>query len=78
MGCCDFCLICDACSWICSFLGSVCVSSCLCCVFVSVVNPVAILNVVFCVICSLFMTKRHSLHEIGMLQASVQIVSTQC
>ena len=34
---------------------SVCVSSCRCCVFVSVVDPVAILSAVFCVICSLFM-----------------------
>ena len=30
-----------------------CVSSCRCCVLVSVVHPVAILNAVFCVICSL-------------------------
>ena len=55
VGCCDFCLMCDACSWRCSFMGSVCVSSCRCCVFVSVVHPVAILNAVFCVICSLLM-----------------------
>ena len=33
----------------------VCVSSCRCCVFVSVVHPVAILSAVFCVICSLWM-----------------------
>ena len=32
-----------------------CVSSCRCCVFVSVVHPVAILSAVFCVICSLLM-----------------------
>ena len=31
------------------------VSSCRCCVFVSVVHPVAILSAVFCVICSLMM-----------------------
>ena len=31
----------------------VCVSSCICCVFVSVIHPVAILSAVFCVICSL-------------------------
>ena len=31
------------------------VSSCRCCGLVSVVHPVAILGVVFCVICSLFM-----------------------
>ena len=34
-------------------MGSVCVSSCRCCV--SVVHPVAILSAVFCVICSLLM-----------------------
>ena len=33
----------------------VCVSSCRCCVFVSVVHPFAILSAVFCVICSLLM-----------------------
>ena len=36
-------------------MGRVCVSSCRCCVFVSVVHPVAILSAVFCAICSLFM-----------------------
>ena len=36
-------------------MGSVCVSSCIYCVFVSVVHPVAILSAVFCVICSLLM-----------------------
>ena len=34
-------------------MGSVCVSSCRCCGFVSVVHPVAIMSAVFCVICSL-------------------------
>ena len=33
----------------------VCVLSCICCVFVSVVHPVAILGAVFCIICSLLM-----------------------
>ena len=55
MWCCDVCLICNACSWRCSFIGSTCVSSCRFCVFVSVVHPVAILSAVFCVICSLLM-----------------------
>ena len=32
-----------------------CVSSCRCCVYVSVVHPVAIPSAVFCVICSLLM-----------------------
>ena len=36
-------------------MGSMCVSSCRCCVFVSVVHPVAILSAVFCVISSLLM-----------------------
>ena len=36
-------------------MDRVCVSSYRCCVFVSVVHPVAILSAVFCVICSLFM-----------------------
>ena len=36
-------------------LWAECVSSCRCCVFVSVVHPVAILSAVFCVICSLLM-----------------------
>ena len=36
-------------------MGSVCVSSCRCCVCVSVVHPVAILSAVFCVVCSLLM-----------------------
>ena len=36
-------------------MGSVCVSSCRCCVLVSVVHPVGILSAVFCVICSLLM-----------------------
>ena len=36
-------------------MGRVCVSLCRCFVFVSVVHPVAILNAVFCVICSFLM-----------------------
>ena len=36
-------------------MGIGCVSSCKCCVFMSVVHPVAILSAVFCVICSLLM-----------------------
>ena len=36
-------------------MGSVCVSSCRCCMSVSVVHPVAMLSAVFCVICSLLM-----------------------
>ena len=36
-------------------MGNMCVSSCRCCVLVSVVHSVAILSVVFCVICSFLM-----------------------
>ena len=36
-------------------MGRVCVSSCICCMVVSVVHPVSILSAVFCVICSLLM-----------------------
>ena len=52
---CEVCLICDVCSWRCSCIGRVCVSSCICCVFVPAVHPVAILSAVFCVISSLLM-----------------------
>ena len=36
-------------------LGSVSVSSCICCMFVSCVHPVAVLNAAFCMTCSLLM-----------------------
>ena len=36
-------------------MGIVCVLSCRCCVFVSVVHQFAILSAVFCVICNLLM-----------------------
>ena len=55
MGCCVFCLICDICSWRCYFVGNMCVTSCRCCVLVSVVHPGEFLSVVFCVICGLLM-----------------------
>ena len=38
--CCVFCLYCDAWSCMCSFMGSMNVSSCRCCMFVSCVHPV--------------------------------------
>ena len=57
-------------------MGRVCVSSCRCCVFVSVVHPVAIVSAVCCVICSLLMfvsdasgyhmvTSTHTTHTIS-------------
>ena len=53
--CCVFCLYCNA--WICrsSCMGSVSVSSCRCCMFVSCVHHVAVLNAEFCISCSLLM-----------------------
>ena len=39
----------------CSCMGSVSVSSCRCCMFVSCVHPVAVLNAAFCMTCCLFM-----------------------
>ena len=54
-GCCVFCLYCEALSCRCSCMGSVNVSSCRCCMFVSCVHPVAVLNAAFCMTCSLLM-----------------------
>ena len=39
----------------CSCMGSVSVSSCRCCMFVSCVHPVAVLNAAFCMTCTLVM-----------------------
>ena len=36
-------------------MGSMSVSSCRCCMFVSCVHPVAVLNAAFCITCSLLM-----------------------
>ena len=52
-GCCVFCLYYEAWSCRCSYIGSVSVSSCRCCMFVSCVHPVAVLNAAFCMTCSL-------------------------
>ena len=54
-GCCVFCLYCEAWSCRCSCMGSVSVSSCRWCMFVSCVHPVAVLNAAFCMTCSLLM-----------------------
>ena len=54
-GCCVFCLYYEAWSCRCSCMGSVSVSSCRCCVFVSCVHHVALLNAAFCMTCSLLM-----------------------
>ena len=54
-GCCVFCLYCDTWSCRCSCMGSVSVSSCRCCVFVSCAHPVVVLNAEFCMTSSLLM-----------------------
>ena len=46
-GCCVFCLYCEAWSCRCLCMGSVSVSSCRCCMFVSCVHPLAVLNAAF-------------------------------
>ena len=46
-GCCVFCLYCEAWSCRCSYMGSVSVSSSRCCMFVSCIHPVAVLNAAF-------------------------------
>ena len=51
-GCCVFYLYCDAWSCSCSCMGSVSVSSCRSCMFVSCVHPVAVLNAACCMTCS--------------------------
>ena len=48
-----FCLYSDAWSCRCSCMGSISVSSCRCCMFVSRVHPVAALNAAFCMTCGL-------------------------
>ena len=54
-GCWVLCLYCEAWSCRCSCMGSVSVSSCRCCMFVSCVHPVAVLNDAFCMTCSFLM-----------------------
>ena len=54
-GCCVLCLYCDAWSTECSCMGSMSVSSCRCCMFVSCVHPMAVVNVAFCMACSLLL-----------------------
>ena len=53
-GCCVYCLYCDAWSYRGSCMGNMSVSSCRC-MFVSCVYFVAVLNVAFCMTCSLLM-----------------------
>ena len=61
-GCCVFCLYCDAWSCRCSCMRSMSLSSCRCCMFVSCVHPVAVLNAAFCMTCSLLMRMQEADH----------------
>ena len=44
-------------------MGIVSVSSCRCCMFVSCVHPVAVLNAAFCMTCSLLMLVEDAIGE---------------
>ena len=48
-----FCLYCEAWSCSCSCMRSVSASSCICCMFVSCVHHVAVLDAAFCMTCRL-------------------------
>ena len=55
-GCCVFvCIVPVNALWscMCSCMGSMSLSSCRCCMFVSCVHPVAVFNAAFCMTCSL-------------------------
>ena len=54
-GCCLLCLYCEALSCRCSCMGSMSVSSCICCMFGACMHPMAVLNAEFCMTCSLLM-----------------------
>ena len=54
-GCCVLCLYCESWSCRCSCMGSMSVLSCRCCMIVSCVHLVAVLNAAFCMTCSLLM-----------------------
>ena len=54
-GCCILCMYCDGGSCRCLFMKRVSVSSCRCCMFVSCVHYVAVINAAFRMTCSLLM-----------------------
>ena len=54
-GSCLFCVYCEAWSCRCSCMGIVSVLSCICCMFLSCVHPVIVLNAAFYMTCSLLM-----------------------
>ena len=54
-------------------MGSVSVSSCRCCIFVSCVHPVAVLNAAFCMTCSLLRIMSEVLSSFRSLRAGSQV-----
>ena len=58
-------------------MGSVSVSSCICCMFVSCVHPVAVLNAVFCMTCSLLTLVEDSRGD-HMVEACILIGDHEC
>ena len=59
-------------------MGSVSVSSCRCCMFVSGVHPVGVLNAAFCIICSLLMLVEDAIgdHTEGAYSSAVLITAS--
>ena len=55
-------------------MGSVSVSSCICCVFVSCVHPVAVFNAAFCMTCSLLMLVEGAIF--GYIEADIAELDT--
>ena len=51
-------------------MGSVSVSSCRCCMFVSCVHPVAVLNAAFCMTCSVIPSSSSSCHQTSVFHLS--------
>ena len=49
-----FCLYCEALSYMCLCMGSVSISACRCCMFVSCVHPVVYLHTAFCMTPSVY------------------------
>ena len=54
-------------------MGSVSVSSCRCCMFVSCVHPVAVLNSAFCMTCSLLMLVEESVVDCVIIRREIYI-----
>ena len=57
-------------------MGSVSVSSCRCCMFVSCVHPVAVLNAAFCMTCSLLMLVEYFLAALVLVCVDVIVMSS--